>query len=311
MSLLVYTGNQDWIPDEELQQKLSVLMPDVTIYCGIPEQALPDVRMLAITYSPAELWDLLPNLQLVQKLGAGVNLILDDPLLPEHIRITRLAPTSQAREIAEYSLLYILGYQRHLFTYEDQARQRIWKQFEPRHNNETTVGILGLGHIGSCTAELIASFGFKVTGWSRSQKSIPGVESYSGTDGLEQVLSQSDYVVSILPSTPKTLHLIDARRLSQFKPGAILINAGRGDLIDTPALLNSLDSGRLSGAVLDVFEQEPLDKNSALWHHPAVRVTPHISGWNIESGFRDIVENYRRITAGQTLLHEVDRELGY
>ena len=148
-------------------------------------------------------------------------------------------------------------------------------------------------------------------GWSRSEKTIEGVECLHGTDGLDAVLRQSDYLIGILPSTKDTYHLLDAFRLRLLKRNCIVINVGRGDLIDETALLTALDQNQLNGAILDVFEQEPLPSDSPFWTHPKVTVTPHVSGWSLDNAFEDIANNYNRLLSGDNLLHEVDRGLGY
>ena len=152
---------------------------------------------------------------------------------------------------------------------------------------------------------------FRTLGWSRTPKAIDGVDCRAGPDALPGLLGECDYVVSILPSTPQTVDLFDASLLARMKPEAVLINAGRGDLIVEAALLDALDNDRLAGAVLDVFRAEPLPAGDPLLAHPKVTVTPHVSGWHLDGGFEDVAENYRRLMDGSALLHEVDRAAGY
>ena len=119
------------------------------------------------------------------------------------------------------------------------------------------------------------------------------------------------FVASVLPSTPLTAGLFDQLRIARMKPGSVLLNAGRGDLVVIEDLVRSLNAGHLAGAVLDVFPVEPLPTDDPLWTHPGVTVTPHVSGWHLEDGLDDVAENYRRLAAGDDLLHEVDRKAGY
>ncbi len=311
MALLIDTGLPHWMTDEALREVLAPLLPDTTIYCGRPDKPRPDVIMLATAEFRADVLSLLPSLALVQKLGAGVEKIVRAPDLPPHLRLARLAPDIQAREIAEYCLAYVLRHQRNMGLHEAAAAAGTWNPVAPRRTDRSTVGVLGLGHIGGWTARLFAKLGFEVLGWSRSPHVIDGVDCRAGADALPDLLAACNYVVAILPATPHTRHLFDTELIASIKPGAVLINVGRGDLIVEEALIEALDSGALGGAVLDVVAQEPLPAGHPLWRHPRVTITPHVAGWHLDGGFDDVAENYRRLTAGQALLHEVDRTLGY
>ncbi len=311
MALLINIGLPDWMSDEQLQDELAPLLCGVEIYCGLPEQVLEDVTVVAVAERVPDIWHKLPNLKLVQKLGAGVDLILADPKLPEHVRVARLAPDIQCKEIAEYALAYVLREQRNMLFHQHNADQNNWRPVGPKQPHKTTISVLGLGNIGAKTAELFVALGFKVMGWSRSLKSIAGVDCYAGDDALKKILPQSDYVVSILPSTPQTQDLFNAELFNLMKPGSVLINAGRGELIVDEALITALDQGKLAAAVLDVFREEPLPQDHPFWTHSKITITPHVSGWSIDGGLEDIAENYRRLQQGQPLLHEVDKKLGY
>ena len=253
----------------------------------------------------------LPNLQLVQKLGAGVETMVGAAGLPNDVRIARLAPKSMADEITEYCLAYVLAGQRNLADHRSHAANRTWHQIAPRLREETTVAVLGLGHIGGKTARQFAQLGFRVIGWSRSSKDLPGVECRHGMETLPGVLSTADHVCAILPSTPATRDLFGAALLAHMKPGAQLINAGRGDLIVEADLLIALGKGRPGHAVLDVFRTEPLPPDHAFWQHPQVTVTPHVSGWRVDDALTDVAENYLRLRDGRPLLNEVHRGTGY
>ena len=167
----------------------------------------------------------------------------------------RLRPDAPAHEIAEYCVAYVLRDQRNLRFHDDKATQNAWQQKAPRRTPDTCVGVLGLGHIGSRTAHYFAALGFRVIGWSRSPKTIEGVDCRHGDAALAELLPDCDYIASVLPSTPNTRDLFDADRLSSLKPGAVLINVGRGDLIVEEDLISALDAGSLGGAVLDVLPQ--------------------------------------------------------
>ena len=140
---------------------------------------------------------------------------------------------------------------------------------------------------------------------------MDGVDCRHGLDALPGVLAACDYVACVLPSTPETRDLFDAALFAAMKPDAVIINVGRGDLIVEDALLGALDDGHLGGAVLDVFRAEPLPPKHPFWTHPKITVTPHVSGWHLTGGLEDVAENYKRLAAGEPLLHEVDRAAGY
>lgn len=311
MALMIDTGHDGWTPAEEIAERLRPLLPDVTIYCGSDGTTRPDVRMLAVSSLRPGVVETLPNLAVVQKLGAGVETIVRAPDLPDEIRVARLRATAASREITEYALAYVLREQRNMAAHEAAAAEGRWSPIAPRSAPETTVAVLGLGHIGGAIARAFKALEFRALGWSRSPKAIDGVDARHGADALASVLAEADYVIAILPSTPETRDLFDAERLGQMKPGSMLINVGRGDLIETDALLAALEAGRPGAAVLDVTRPEPLPEDHPFWRHPKITITPHVSGWRVDDALPDVAENYKRLIAGDPLLHEVDRKAGY
>lgn len=311
MSLLIDIRQPSWMAETALRDRLTPSLPGVRILCGLDDGPLEDVRMLAVSRLFPGVAPRLPKLELVQKLGAGVETIVGAPDLPRGIRVARLVAMDAAREIAEYCLAYILAGQRNMTAHRAHEAQGQWEQIGPRVTSQTQVAVLGLGVIGTLTAEALVRTGFLVSGWARSPKNIPKVDCHHGHQALERVLANADYVCSILPSTSATAGLFNAERLAQMKPGATLINVGRGDLIDDTALLAALDRGQPAHAVLDVFRQEPLPSEHPFWAHPGVTVTPHVSGWRIDDSIEDVARNYQRLAANQPLLNEVDREAGY
>ena len=189
----------------------------------------------------------------------------------------------------------------------------IWRAGSvPPLARERRVGMLGLGALGAACARALVGLGFAVSGWSRRQAEVPGVACHTGADGLLEVLATSDIVVTLLPATPETTDLLDAARIAAMKPGAVLINPGRGTLIDDAALLAALDTGHLAHATLDVFRTEPLPPGHPFWSHPRVTVTPHIAATTrAETSAPVIAENVARIVEGRDLLYRVDRAAGY
>ncbi len=311
MALLIEIGHNGWYSEEDLAKELRTLDPKADIRTAAEPGNLAEVTMMAVSTLKSDQPTRLPNLQLVQKLGAGVETIVNHPLLAPHVRVARLKPEEPAREIAQYCLAYVLRGIRNMDYHEKAQARAIWDPVAPRRPAEVTVGVLGLGHIGGLTASLMRDMGFKVLGWSRSEKSIAGVTCLTGDHGLRGLLGESDYVCAILPSTADTRDLMNAETLAAMKQGATLINAGRGDLIDEAALASALYQRRPGHAVLDVLRTEPLPEDNPLWSHPCVTITPHVSGWHLGDAIGDVVENLRRLGAGEPLLHEVDRLKGY
>ncbi len=219
-----------------------------------------------------------PNLKVIFGSGAGVDLITADPALPRHLPLVRMGVEGAAQRMGEYvcwAALSLLRGTRRLTLAQSEAR---WDYFEPAATaRETVVGIMGLGVMGARTAAMLQALGFPVIGWSRTKKALPGVESFAGDAARDAFLAQADILVVLLPATPATERLIAAPLLDRVKQGAGLIHAGRGSQAVVADVLAALDSGRLGGAVIDVFEQEPLPADSPLWHHPKVTVTPHVA----------------------------------
>ncbi|MDR7008473.1 2-hydroxyacid dehydrogenase [Paraburkholderia strydomiana] len=218
----------------------------------------------------------LPNLVWVQSLWAGVEqLVAAWPAAGP--QIVRLVDEEMSRTMAEAVLAWTYYLQRDMPAYARQQRDCVWYQRAYRKPSAMTVGVLGLGALGTAAAARVAHAGFKIAGWSRSAKEVPEVATFSGDDGLIDMLRISDIVVCLVPLTVHTRSLLNAERLTAMKPGAALINFSRGPVVVTNHLLAALDSGHLSHAVLDVFDEEPLVPGSRLWRHPQVTVLPHIS----------------------------------
>ena len=311
MALLIDVKHPDWMKDEDLRSELLRQYPAADIRIGAAPGDLDEIEMLTVsTYLAGEALRY-PNLKLIQKTGAGVNNILADHELPEAVQVTRLQTDTSGAEMAEYALAYVLQEQRHMRQYHQHQARSEWVAYPPRKTADTTVAVLGLGRIGVLVAQRFVDNGFQVLGWSRSPRTMDKVDCFAGDDGLAKVLSMSDYVVSVLPSTPDTVEIFERKLFKQFNPRSLLINVGRGDLVNEPDLLQALDDGDLAGAILDVMSIEPLPSDSPLWLHPRVQLTPHISGYHLGDAVVDIAENYRRLQNNQPLLHLVDRGRGY
>jgi glyoxylate/hydroxypyruvate reductase A len=174
------------------------------------------------------------------------------------------------------------------------------------------VAMLGMGALGAASARALQALNFEVIGWSRTAREVAGLTIHHGQKGLQTALSGADIVVTLLPRTPDTENTLNAETLAWLKPGAAILNPGRGALIDDHALLAALDSGQIGHATLDVFRVEPLPQDHPFWAHPRVTVTPHIAAdTRPDTSSTVIAENIRRAEAGLPLLNLVDRSRGY
>lgn len=250
------------------------------------------------------------RLEWVQSSFAGVEALVASPLRTDYL-LTRVEGIFGPL-MSEYVFAYILALERNLFqTYENQ-KNRDWQDMPYRPVTGLLLGICGLGSIGRHIARSAGCFGMKVWGYRRSGEPVPGVDRVFGRPGFTEFLSRPDYVVVTLPHTPETVHLFEDTAFQAMKPSAILINVGRGTVVSEGSLVRALTQCRIRGAVLDVFEQEPLPKESPLWGLSSVFITPHHSAYSFP---KDVVtifaENYRRFTVGRPLRYAVDFGRGY
>ncbi|MFC3530613.1 2-hydroxyacid dehydrogenase [Vogesella facilis] len=282
-------------------------------FIALDEMRDPAAVQYVITWGPPPaLFAGLPRLEAVFALGAGVDKLLARDDLPPQLPIYRLLDGGMAQQMVEYVRVGVLGYQRHMDIYRRQQAAGVWKMLAPRLPSEVRVGVLGLGEIGRAVAQALAADGYAVSGWSRTPRQVPAVDCLFGDEGLDELLARSDVLACVLPSTPETQGLLNASRLAALPAGAMLINAGRGDLLDELALLYQLDNGHLRCAQLDVFASEPLPADSRLWQHPAVTITPHIAAITLrQQAVTQIAANLERLAAGQEGLGLVLRARGY
>ena len=253
-----------------------------------------------------------PNLRLIVSMGAGVDYLLVPPGPPPGVPVVRLVDTRLTQAMSEWVLLNVLRFHRQDPEYRAQQAARIWHELPAPDTARRRIGILGLGALGADAAGRLSALGFPVSGWSRRPKSLPGIACHHGAEGFAALLRTSDILVCLLPLTPATRGILDARAFALLPRGAFLLNAARGGHVVQPDLLAALDSGQLAGAALDVTEPEPLPTDSPIWTHPRIVLTPHAASVTIpESVAPQVVENIRRARAGAPLLNLVDPAAGY
>ena len=258
---------------------LASAMPEETI--KRIEDLTPEERLnvdVAIVANPdPEDLNTLSNLKWVQSLWAGVEKMMEQ-FSNAPFEIVRLEDPEMAKAMAEAVLAWTLYLHRDMPKYAKQQRGSKWIEHDFGLAGGKHIGFLGLGNLGLEAANALIKQNFTVSGWSRSEKSIDGITTYSGEGGLTTMLGKIDILVCLIPLTDQTRGLINAKRLAAMKPSANLINFARGPIINDDDLLAALDSGHIDHAVLDVFDVEPLPETSPFWQHPSVTVLPHISG---------------------------------
>jgi glyoxylate/hydroxypyruvate reductase A len=254
----------------------------------------------------------LPNLKLILSLGAGVDHLLGDPHMPRHLPVVRLVDPHMTDAMSEYVVLQVLRLHRHDLDYRAQQQDRLWRELDQRNAADRRVGILGFGELGQDAAKKLKTLGFDVAAWSRSEKTVAGVENYAGVDGLPLLLARSEILVCLLPLTAETEGILNAHNLALLPRGAALVNAARGAHLVEDDLFAALASGHISGAVLDVFHDEPLPADHPFWYHPRVVVTPHVAAFtNPATAAAIILDTIRRFEEGRPLLNRIDPARGY
>jgi glyoxylate/hydroxypyruvate reductase A len=293
------------------RKALQAELPDLTFYIAPDVDDHAAVRHALVWKPPAGFFAAFPNLALVVNLGAGVDSLVARDDLPD-VPISRLSDDGMVSLMTSYVLFAVIRYARDIPAFERAQRRREWHYIHPRALSSIKVGVLGLGELGAAAAAALAQTGFDVTGWARTEKQIPGVRCVAGRSMLDSVIGQSETLVILLPLTPDTRGLIGARELALMRPGAKLINAARGAIVDEPALIAALRSGQVGEATLDAFVVEPLPPEHPLWTMENVLITPHLASITIPDGAaHDVAESIRRVRSGQPPLHAVNRARGY
>ena len=253
----------------------------------------------------------LPNLKWVHSVWAGVERLVTE-LPAGELKIVRLVDPQLARAMAEAVLAWTLYLHRDMPRYARQQSARQWVQHDVVRPEAKTVLLLGLGVLGAASAAKLLEAGFRVCGWSRRRKALPGVDCHAGAEELAALLERSDILVCLLPLTAQTRGIVNAETLAALRAGAAVINFARGPIVEDAALRSALDAGRVSHAVLDVFDREPLPAHAWQWTHPSVTVLPHISAATDPSTASAIVAaNIRRYRESGVIPTSVDRAAGY
>lgn len=300
-------------PEAEAAQRwcadLRRLLPDHQVEVWTRASAPADY---AVAWNPPEdFFATQSGLRMLFSAGAGVDGLLRHPQLPARLPIARIEDAGMGDQMVEYCLHEILRIQRRFDDYRSLQQAIDWRELPVPRRSELPVGVFGLGVLGLQVARELAAFGYPVSGYSRSQASHDSIRCFSG-DGLREFLGGCRVLVLLAPLTAHTRDFFNAERLSWLAQDAWLINVARGPLVVDEALIAALDSGRLAGATLDVFREEPLPESHPFWRHPKIRLTPHVSALTLaDLSARQVAGRIRALERGEPPGGLVDRERGY
>lgn len=257
------------------------------------------------------------DLKAVFALGAGVDSILSKlrehpEMLPLSIPLFRLEDTGMGLQMQEYAVSQVLHWFRRFDDYQALKLEGHWQPLDEYQREDFTVGIMGAGVLGAKVAEALRPWNFPLRSWSRSRKSWPQVTSFAGEEELNAFLSGTRVLINLLPNTAETVGIIDKALLSQLPDNSYVLNLARGVHVVEDDLLAALDSGKLKAAMLDVFSREPLPKESPLWAHPRVAMTPHVAAVTRPlEAIAYIARTIGQLERGEIASGQVDRQLGY
>jgi len=313
--ILVYSKYAD-----DLQRFRRILEPALAPaeigYAGTPEQAEPHLASVEVLYGwgfSSAMLARMPKLRWVQKMGAGVEDVLEAPQFRTGVVLTRTDGRLIAPRMVEYVVAMILQRTLKLREVRKAQREGQWlPYFEVGSIRQLTIGVAGLGEIGNEIARTLRGLGADVVGWRRSNAPTDAVRQlFAGREALARFVAGCDVVVLVLPLTSQTRGILSGSILRAFRPGAHLINIGRGGVLDETALMEAIDAGIIAHTTLDVFATEPLPPAHPFWRHPGVTVTPHICGPLIpEDVAPHFLANYAAFAAGKPLRNviELDRQ---
>lgn len=311
MSLLLAT---DFAPEAlaTWAEQLRAALPGVPVLTERHPATDGDITMALVANPPAGALKDLPRLGFIQSMWAGVDKLLRDDSLPSQVPLARMVDPVMSAAMAETALWAVLSLHRDYFRYAEQQRAGVWQQLPQRRAGDLHIAVLGLGEMGRAVALRLAGNGYYVSGWSRRQRSMVGVDTLHGDHMLPDLLRVADVVINLLPLTVRTHSLFDERRFSQMKRGASFVNLARGQHVVDAALLAALDNGRIGRAVLDVFHTEPLPPNHRFWVHPQVTLLPHAAALtDLTSATGVAVANLQAFLEGRPVSNLVDRTKGY
>lgn len=297
----------------ELWKKaLRTMAPDIKVYSYLEEHPESEIDMALVWKHPEGSLTKYTNLKYIASSGAGVDFIFEDETTPKNIPVTRVVDTMLANDMSEYVVAAIFNHIKGFYRYKINQTKSLWKPKQYNRISDFTVGILGLGALGTVLAKDLIRFGFKTQGWSNSKKEIAKVKAFTGEQELPKFLATTEILVCLLPLTATTTGFLNKELFRQLPKGAFVINVARGGHLIDNELIEMLDNEHLSGATLDVFHQEPLSKEHPFWQHEKIHITPHYASVSdTASVVPQIIDNYNRMKLGQPLFNLVSTDKGY
>lgn len=290
-------------------QGLSAALPGAHI--SVWQPGAPQADYAVVWAPPQAFIDEQPALKALFNIGAGVDGLLR-LRLPASMQVVRLDDAGMAVQMAEYVSHAVIRHFREFDGYEADMQAGRWGYRKPKMRGDFPVGVMGLGVLGQRVVQALAQFEFPINGWSRSAKVLPGVRTFSGTDGLGDFLAASRVLVNLLPLTPDTQDILNRETLGKLQPGGYVINVARGAHLVEADLLALIDAGHLAGATLDVFRTEPLPAGHAFWNHPRITITPHTSARTLrDESIAQIARKIGALQRGEPVAGVVDPARGY
>lgn len=308
---IIFASAHDVNPDTWIRP-LQTLIPEAEI-CPWTEGGEAVGAQLAIVWNPpADIFLREPNLKAVFNLGAGVDAVFKLPGLRHDLEIVRLEDAGMSAQMAEYAVYALVRASRRFDEYEKQQQKQLWQPLPDIQRKKWTVGVMGLGVMGTRVAQTLAGLDYPVAGWSRSAKDIAGIDSFSGAEQLPEFLARTRVLINTLPLTAETTGILCRDTLQKLLPGAYLVNVGRGEHLVEDDLSALLDSGHISGATLDVFREEPLPPGHPFWNDARITITPHTAAASLrEETIAQVADKIRRYMRGEPLTGVVLRDRGY
>ena len=281
---------------------------DISIY---PDIDYDKIDCVCLWKHPQNVLGKFKNLKLIHSMGAGVDHIINDPSCPKGIPICRISDDKLSFSMTNYIITAVLFYHRRILKYQNDKKNKLWDHITHPEILPINIGILGYGALGSDAADKLKYMGFNVIGYSLNKKKENGIKIYHGEE-LDLFLSKINILVCTVPYTQKTHHLLDRNLFKKLNKETYLINVSRGKVQNEKNIVEYIDNGTLSGAFLDVFETEPLPKSSEIWKHEKIQITPHnASITNEDAAVPQIIENYKRVVSGKSLINQVDVDNEY